>query len=214
MDFIQPPNLNGFIETFTTDRDWDAVFAYGIAPDKRYWDWYAMRSEEYPFGVELLGETWYQMGAKRENSIYLTEKDDWLPVYSAFGGCGIYKKSSIKKCYYSGLITEDMERLIRRLIDIGIKEKHPQACIYQEELINLDKQKITNLNLLDNIKPDNSKTGFVLYDFNNPVIWRADIRHAIRYPGLCEHVPFHASMIINGHDKLFINPRLIFRYGN
>ena len=30
------------------------------------------------------------------------------------------------------------------------------------------------------------------------------------FPVICEHVPFHASMIARGYDKLFVLPPLIY----
>ncbi|MBS0604573.1 MAG: hypothetical protein JSS60_05995 [Verrucomicrobia bacterium] len=39
------------------------------------------------------------------------------------------------------------------------------------------------------------------------VVWFSCTRKCT-LPWTCEHVPFHASMILKGHDRLFINPRL------
>jgi hypothetical protein len=56
-------------------------------------------------------------------------------------------------------------------------------------------------------------TGVLLHTNPDRLVWRLS-SHACQYPPVCEHVPFHASMIIRGHDKLFINPRMIFTYGD
>lgn len=208
MDFSIRPNLEGLIEVFTTDREWDAVFAYGIAKTGEYWDWYAARYLAFPFGPELLGNAWYQMAGIREKSISLKRDSDWFPVYSAFGGCGIYKKSSIRGCRYSALVTEDMEKLTRQLIDEGLHSGCPQALLYQAGL----QKTVKCVKVALNKKVINPHIGIILFEQDRPVIWRMNT-FTYTYPSVCEHVPFHASMIVRGHGKLFINPRLVFTYG-
>jgi hypothetical protein len=212
MDFVVSPSLEGLIEVFQTSREWDGVFAYGIAPDDRYWDWYACRYPAFPFGPELLGMSWYRMEQERVTDLVLTQDSDWLPVYSAFGGCGIYKKSSIRDCVYSGVVTEDVENLMSHLLSQGLSSFHPQALRYIEKL-----QELKNFTRIDRDAPifpkiEDPLTGIILHEVLHPMIWRMNT-FTYQYPSLCEHIPFHASMIIRGHDKLFINPRLIFRYG-
>lgn len=51
--------------------------------------------------------------------------------------------------------------------------------------------------------------GVLLYE--DPLVWRMSSL-VYQYPSVCEHVPFHASMIAHGHGKLFINPRLVLKY--
>lgn len=212
MDFAVFPNLEGLIEIFTTNREWDAIFAYGITKHKDYWDWYATRSLEFPFGPELLGHDWYQNFKERERSIQLSQTSNWLPVYSAFGGCGIYKKSSVIDCWYSGLVTEDTEKIMHHLVDEGIANSHPQALLYQEKLKQTKEYIYIYIGYPSNqLDPQNSNAGIIINPLTNPIIWRMNTS-MFKYPSICEHVPFHASMIIRGHDKLYINPRLIFVY--
>lgn len=205
MDFKIPPTFEGIVEAFQTDREWDAIFAYGVDPRRTYWDWYAFRNEEYPIGSELLGDYWWYM----PRSFSLKQTDDWYPVYSAFGGCGIYKKSSIIGCKYSGIVTQDLGTAAKQIIDQ--KPNHPQIKIYQDK-----NRKTHSLVTIDTPKPHlpqikDPKVGVIL-DNHNPLIWRMNF-FVYQYPSVCEHVTFHASMIANGHTKLFINPRLIFTYG-
>jgi len=208
MDFKIPPKFEGIIETFQSTQEWDAVLAYGIDPPGYFWDWYAFRDTIYPLGSELLGNDWWYM----PKQLKLDQKDDWYPVYSAFGGCGIYKKSSIKGCRYSAVVTEDLEKLTRVLIDQGTCEEHPQILKYLtsinslEDILKIDKPR-PNLP-----KIEHSNVGIILNDFQQPVIWRMST-FVYQYPSVCEHVPFHSSMIMKGHGKIFINPRLLFTYG-
>lgn len=210
MDFQIHPRLEGLIETFETKREWDAVFAYGMTKSNDYWDWYALRYSAFPFGPEL-SPTWYQMGRMREEQFTLSAKDDWFPVYSAFGGLGIYRKSSIQGCSYSALVTEDVEVVYANHLYKGELENHPAAIQYREDCRNVSHalRLFPGQKKYDRLDPN---TGIVLSDFQEPLLWRVNSK-AYEYPSLCEHIPFHASMIRKGHDKLFINPRLVFIYG-
>ena len=94
MDFKSEPEYGGFVDVFEKN-DWDAVFANGIDKAHGYWDWLAFRDDSEPFGPELIGHNnWYT------KKIDLALKE-WHPVYSAFGGCGVYKREAIRGCQYS-----------------------------------------------------------------------------------------------------------------
>lgn len=206
MDFVRFPNFEGFIDTFQSEQEWDAVFAYGVDPSNIYWDWYAFRDANFPIGPELLGMYWWHLN----KYLTLTEQDPWYPVHSAFGGCGIYKKASIQDCYYSGLATTDLESLAKMLMQ---EKEHPQILNY----LNLNAS-LEGIYPVEEAKPNlpcivNPRMGIVLHSNPDALIWRMNT-FVYQYPSVCEHVPFHASMIVRGHDKLYINPKLVFRYGD
>jgi glycosyltransferase involved in cell wall biosynthesis len=205
MDFKIAPCFEGIVEVFQANQEWDAVFAYGVDPRNIYWDWYAFRHEEYPIGPDLLGDYWWRINKE----FFLNENDPWYPVYSAFGGCGIYKKSSIVGCRYSGIVTKDLEIVAKQIIEE--KCDHSQITIYRAN--NQALSSLTSITdpvpHLPQIKDPN--VGVLLQD-DDPLIWRMNF-FVYQYPSVCEHVTFHASMIARGHNKLFINPRLIFTYG-
>jgi hypothetical protein len=204
MDFKFEPSYEGFIDVFTTTKEWDAVFAYGVAPNNEFWDWYALRDQACPIGSELLGNEWWFLPKR----LTLAHDDEWYPVYSAFGGCGIYKKNALRGCSYSGLVTEDLATFYRTLIDQK-ETAHPiikkyiddSACV--EDIITIPCAS-RGLPLIRDpqigIKTDGS------------LVWKMS-SFVYQYPSVCEHVPLHASMIVHGYNKLFINPRLVFRYG-
>jgi hypothetical protein len=208
MDFSVPPDLEGMVEIFQTNREWDAVFAYGIDSQEVYWDWYAFRDRDDRIGSELLGNYWWYM----PRPFRLSYSDDWHPVYSAFGGCAIYKKSSIAGCRYSAIVTKDLETLSRRLIEEGRQIDHPQVLRYLDGIQNLSS--IVTIKYPDTGLPSitDPDTGIHCAELGDSLIWRMS-SFVYQYPSVCEHVTFHASMIARGHDKLFIHPRLIFRYG-
>lgn len=208
MDFKIPPAFEGIVEAFESDKEWDAVLAYGIDPPGTYWDWYAFRDAVYPIGSELLGNFWWYM----PRSFHLDKTMDWYPVSSAFGGCGIYKKASIKNCWYSAVVTEDLDYVAGQIIENGRLAKHLQIMKY-DDLLNETTSFIYIPDPLPNMPSiEDPRVGFLLFSENIPLIWRMS-SFAYQYPSVCEHVPFHASMIRRGHDKIFINPRLVFTYG-
>jgi glycosyltransferase involved in cell wall biosynthesis len=208
MDFILEPNYAGIQEVFETDRAWDAVFAYGIGPHNQHWDWYALRDSVYPLGSETLGYDWWCL----PKQLILKSTSGWYPVYSAFGGCGIYKKDSIKDCFYSSLVTDDLASSLERLIQKDEKN-HAMVRKYLNDIGNLKK-----IIAILHPSPDmpnitDPQIGIRTNQDPNSITWRMST-DVYKYPAVCEHVPFHASMIVRGHDKLFINPRLVFHYGD
>lgn len=206
MDFKLEPSYEAFSQIFEREKEWDAVFAYGIDPSGSYWDWYALRDHECPIGSELLGNDWWYL----PKSLNVTQ-NDWYPVYSAFGGCGIYKKASIKGCRYSAFVTPDLAKLSHQII----QEKGASHPIIERYLTKL--KEITKQVAIPHFSPDlddiqDPNVGIITPNLPEDIVWRMS-SFVYKYPSVCEHVPFHASMIINGHGKLFINPRFLFRYG-
>jgi hypothetical protein len=206
MDFKLEPDYEGFREVFESGKEWDAVFAYGIDPPGTYWDWYAFRDQECPIGSELLGNDWWYLPKQKR---LLNKNDDWYPVLSAFGGCGVYKKSSLKGCRYSGLVTRDLALLSHKIIT-----ENPSHPIIQKYLQGLTKLTHITLHTPSSMLTDihDPKVGILTPGITEDIVWRMS-SFVYKYPSVCEHVTFHASMILNGYAKLFINPRLIFRYG-
>lgn len=208
LDFKIPPAFEGIVEVFQTGREWDAVLAYGVDPSGIFWDWFALRNAIDPLGPELLGnEEWYV-----PKHFSLSRNDDWYQVYSAFGGCGIYKKSSIEGCRYSAVVTQDLEKSAQDIIEQGKLTNHPAIVKYLLGLKKLQKQIILSSPTPHLSQIKDSLTGIVLFNCPNSLIWKMN-SFTYQYPVVCEHVPFHASMIVKGHGKIFINPRMVFIYG-
>ena len=207
MDFEKPPRLEGIVEVFESKREWDAVFAYGVDLHQNYWDWYAFRDARYPIGSEILANAWWYM----QKSLHLDLSSDWYPVYSAFGGCGIYKKASIEGCRYSGIVTRDLANDVEQIMDEGIRKNHPQIRVYYDRL-QMIHSVVTIPAPIPNLPQLKFRhTGISLFGLECPIIWRMS-SFVFQYPSVCEHVAFHASMRVRGHDRLFINPRLMFVY--
>lgn len=209
MDFHFEPSYEGIKEVFTSKCEWDAVFAYGIDKNtRRYWDWYAFRDRQCPLGPELIGDYWWSL-PYHFFSVQLDENDNWYPVYSAFSGCGIYKKSSLEGCQYSGLVTDDLGKLYHKIITENMA--NPVVQKYLKDLKFLQKQIIIHQPSIALPAITDQNIGIVTDGSPDDIVWRMN-SDAYKYPASLDHVTLHASMIMRGHDKLFINPRLIFYY--
>lgn len=88
----------------------DAMFANGVKYDGyTYYDYYALRYSEKPFGPEIIGEEFW----KTIKNISISEIQ---PVISAFGGLGIYKGYCVRKSRYSAIPTQSLNVLYKNLL--------------------------------------------------------------------------------------------------
>ena len=140
---------------------------------------------------------------------YYDPKGPWRKVYSAFGGIGIYKRASIKGCRYSEVVTHDLEFLVSQWIE----QAKPNTFLLSRYQQLLASSMIIDL-YSDRMTPTERLTypetlGIRLFNQYGlgKVVWFS-CKSKYNLPLTCEHVPFHASMIRNGHDKLFINPKI------
>ena len=100
--FVEP-----VISTLKANKDWDVVTAFGYSRSprlsKRYHDGYALT---------MVGD---ENNPQTEEKIYsmpgilgkLKPDDDWLKVYSAFGGLAVYKFEAVKGLRYKVLPNND-----------------------------------------------------------------------------------------------------------
>lgn len=188
LDFSDRWDIDGIMSSFHQKVEWDALLANGLDQKKHLFDRYALRYEERPLGPELLGEEWWH--ELHRYPVKLKKEAPLFPVYSAFGGLGIYKRAAVKGCHYSGTITPDLETFARRIIET--KPHHSQVLQYFQR---------------------NDKDLTVVYLKKDPsaIKWILN-SGGFEFPVCCEHVTFHASMIVNGHDKIFINPQMMLQY--
>jgi hypothetical protein len=85
-------------------RDWDAIFASGLE------DLSSLRSSNYPYGIESIGNNHYLRNLDYIRKKYSAEllKDRWIQVDSGYGGIAIYKLEAIRGSFYSGFFTEEL----------------------------------------------------------------------------------------------------------
>ncbi len=188
------------------ELEWDAVFANGN------YDLLAFRDQNFPIGHELLGIDFFsylkEQREKMNQVAYFRKDQPWIPVYSAFGGIGIYKREALKGCRYSGVVTKELEEVV-------------QGWLIKAELDNaffLDKYKcmVRTLPILDvkdsrslkRLKLSQRVVGMRLFNHlgTGKVVWFS-CEKGLTLPSVCEHIVLHAQMYKNGRTRLFMNPK-------
>lgn len=186
------------------EQEWDAVLANGA------YDLFALRDPEFPIGFELIGEEHTNHVDEIWARLVLDPNGPWRPVYSAFGGLGIYKRNAIKNCRYSGIVTKDLERVVHQWLKEAYRNQNVCFLDIYHRLLSM----APVIDLYNELVPHRGRLpeciGLRLHNengFGNVAWFSCTKRRTL--PWTCEHIPFHASMIVRGYNKIFINPRLI-----
>lgn len=181
LDLKGPWPVDEIINTLNNSTiEWDAVMGNGIDDTGFYYDIFALRNSEFPFGPEVISSWWDTQRESRRKM----EGTSWIPVWSAFGGLGIYKRESMLQSKYFGHISGDLAEDYKNIL-YQIKD-HPEAGKYLSQEIG---------------SPfEISEFKFLLNSW------------CYSYPTCCEHVTFHASMRLKGFGKIWINPQMIIEY--
>lgn len=203
LDFPTPWDVENIIDSILNpEQEWDAILANGA------YDVYAFRDARFPIGFELMGKTFWMHLLHIYNHLDLDpEHGKWRPVYSAFGGLGIYKRDSIKNCTYSAFITKELEQAILNWIDRAPENTY----LLKEYYAKIANSTIYDLeNSSQKVELNPLTTGVRLHPplGVGQLVWFAFSKKC-PMPNTCEHIPFHAAMAANGYDKIFVNPRII-----
>jgi len=200
LDFLKPWDVDGIVETILhPEKEWDAVFAYGA------YDLFALRSLECPIGFELLGSPYWSRLDEIRKQFVLHEKDPWKKVYSAFGGLGIYKREAIRGCSYSPVVTKDLEKAVSQWISQAKRGEAPLFLEDYEQQIKTSQVVDLSSKFLSNRKEYPDDLGVRMP--RGKVVWFSCTKETT-LPWTCEHLPFHATMMLHGFDQLYVNPRL------
>jgi len=127
LDIKTPPDINiisSLINQMNITKDLHALFANGIMGNGHYYDGYSFRSEELPYGPEILGETFWSDAHMAKIQKMYTLEDGIIPIISAFGGIAIYRADIIKDCFYSADITDEIKTYYSKL---PIIDQNPQT---------------------------------------------------------------------------------------
>lgn len=98
-------DIQGILGSFKFEKDWDAIFANSHI----YYDYYALRTDAFPFGPEITGEYFWNLPNYKFTN-------DLVPVYSAFNGIGIYKKDIFKKFKYDFVVNDAVKQFYRKYL--------------------------------------------------------------------------------------------------
>lgn len=175
-------DINGIIHSFLNKHSWDVVYANN---PHNYYDLYALRDKRLSFGPEIIGDLfWTQLP-----NFKINPNNNLIPVYSAFGGLGIYKKEIFKnhKFYFK--------------VNNYVKEMYS----------SLLKNTTIDERLLQIIKNEDIKFPGGVKDEESGIYWKANSGYD--GPVVCEHVVLNFELVSHGY-KLFINPKMIYTRGN
>lgn len=168
--------------------DWDCISANGITESGMYYDRFAYRSREFPFGPELLdGDFWADLGPNDQGTWFTLTQNGWPQVYSAFGGLAIYKTATITQFTYSGTATKQLKKYYQNILS-----RTPSDTPHLIKYKNLNAKKAKDIIFRKNC-----------------LAWQLPKDKSI---AVCEHVTLHAAMALKGHGIFYINPKLIMRY--
>ena len=175
-------DINGIVNSFLNKEAWDVVYAN--TPQK-YYDIYALRDERFCFGPEIIGELfWTQLPQFKINP-----NNNLIPVYSAFGGLGIYKKEIFKDHRFYFKVNEYV--------------KKQYSLILKNNTID---EKILTI-----IENEDTKSPGGIKDEESGIYWKANSGY--NGPVVCEHVVLNFELVSHGY-KLFINPKMMYHQGN
>jgi hypothetical protein len=187
LDFHKSPDvevIKHIVGNFPAQAD--ALFANGIDNIGQYYDAFILRTEAHPFGPEIIGDEFRKSSHMGKLLTPIKPTDPLKPVYSAFGGLGIYRADAIIGCRYSAHITDDVHAYYT---STGA-EKVIDCTVPRESYTHYKGA------LLGSFLKDNK----IFYKNNSGYNW----------PIIGEHVPFHMAMRAKGRGKFFIVPQMLY----
>jgi hypothetical protein len=189
-------NIAAHVKNFPENVD--ALFANGMSRHGKYYDTFAYRDSTYFFGVDVFGEL--NINRQNEKHYVMNRKikndEPLIPVMSAFGGLAMYRGTSIRGKRYSAYPTATLNKIYRNFM--SLYPEHPEVKMVKSAQKNIE----THLRgaLLGIYLFEKKEDGGLFY-YNCC---------GANYPIVCEHITFHAEMINDGKDKIFVCPSLIY----
>lgn len=198
LDFLKAWDVDAIVETILhPEQEWDAVFAGSS------YDLFALRSPQLPIGYELIGSMYWEHLDQIRKQFVVDEKDPWMKVYSAFGGLGIYKRDAIRGCRYSAVITKDLEKVVQQWLSLAREKKDVLFLKEYDQFL----AQANPIELSKPLKRNQYPEQIAVCMPQGKLVWFSCSKEAT-LPWTCEHIPFHASMILHGRDRMFINPKI------
>lgn len=175
-------DINGIINSLLNKQAWDVVYANN---PQKYYDIYALRDARHCFGPEIIGELfWNQLP-----NFKINPNNNLIPVYSAFGGLGIYKKEIFKDNRFYFKVNNYVKEIYSSLL---------KNSKIDERLLNI-------------IKNQDTKFPGGIKDEESGIYWKANSGYD--GPVVCEHVVLNFQLISQGY-KIFVNPKMMYQQGN
>jgi hypothetical protein len=175
-------SIDGIADSFAKTAQWDVIYANGINPNRTYYDMYALRTLTNPglcFGPEIVGEHFWNSVQK----ITFSNELPLIPVCSAFGGIGIFKKEIFQKYRYDCIVNPAVKTFYKNIISTS------------------------RLNNEYNKRIENPDTKFPSGYLEDNIFWKSNSGYD--KPVVCEHVCLNLELYNNGY-KMFINPKMVY----
>ena len=106
-------NLAGILSSFESNMEWDAVTAFGYSTSprlkRRYHDTYAL----IKWGENDIPQTEDMTIRYADEFGRIKPTDDWVRIYSGFGGLAIYRFEAVKGLRYSVIQNDDSRVEVR-----------------------------------------------------------------------------------------------------
>ena len=194
-DFQTPPSVNALCRWLLDLPDsMDAVFANGVGPDGRYYDLYEIRTDDFPFGPEIVGDFfWHDRQRERRLGGVIPVDSDPIRVFSAFGGLGIYRPDALDAARYSAYPTQALHDFYLPLLTgPGVPKKRQSR---RGRRLGTHYEGVAIGQFL----------------FGEEVFYRNNSGY--NYPVAAEHVNLHMEMRSKGRGRFFIAPDLVYFKG-
>ncbi len=184
LDFSGPWPIDEIISSLKQKRQWDCISANGL--NRVGSEGKIMYWDRYAFRSKD-----YPLGPEvlgktfwedLQNGWFRVTQPNWVPVYSAFGGIAIYKTKTILKFSYSGVPTNDLAKYYEMIL----------------EAVSTDNAQLQKYSYL-------LKNQGLIVKGPFPIVFQPNLP-------CCEHVPLHASMALQGFNKMYVNPKMKMCY--
>jgi len=174
--------LKGIIDSFIKKNMWDVIYANGLDHNShKYNDMYSYRDLYFLFGPELLHEYFWNI----EKEVNVLNTEGLVPVFSAFGGIGIFKKSIFDNRKYECVVNEHVKIFYRKIL-------HKYKRNFKNAVLKI-------------IENSQISTGYK--DEQSNIFWKANSGYD--QPVISEHVALNLELVNNKY-KIFINPKMIY----
>lgn len=184
-------SLSGIQECFNCIDEWDVIYANGIARYnmRSYYDMYTYRdATNYMFGPEIIGEYFW------DNMKYFdinANLSNLIPVVSAFGGIGIFKKEIFNKYKYDCIVNQNVIQYYTELL------RNTEVSESIDKIITNECSKF----------PGGFITSYEKQNKTKNIYWKSNCGYD--KPVVCHHVTMNMLLKNQGY-KLYIHPKLLY----
>lgn len=124
-------SVEGIANAFNIKDTWDVLYANGVDYSRSYYDFYALRMNEYAFGPEIVGDIFWKQNDRKKFTIK-PSNNELIPVVSAFGGIGIFKKQIFQNFRYDCIVNDEVKKYYRQYLDKNNLDNETERIISNE----------------------------------------------------------------------------------